>query len=340
VLPSTNDTEDSQDNSTKPVHENPNLTEFDVDSWRDVLSDNSINVSLYEESDDKGSGLHSIPPIAANKASLRRMEIIEAAKAYWPKREIVTTNVAISFQKIGQSDRQNHYHPRQTTSELQLEVNVVVCPISALKVSPGGSESEGDHHSDEDQHQFSVEEKPAILELVRMVNDVPLLDGAEAQSCGVVHGLDNKMVWGSFGLDIRRKTVYNSQNCDSVPQRCKWTPTFELQDHKQVAAYLQKDSNHKQLRSLMEDDEEESEDKENNLEECNHKDSRARKRTRKPKLRHKQDLLPAGLRLHEVLVVVRIRAAPSSLPLPTLSKASSGYYQPGKVSSEKFQSPQ
>jgi hypothetical protein len=261
-------TEKSPAKARKPFCANSTSIEFNVDSWRDVLSCDSESGSLYGDSEDNCSGIDSISSDAANKVCPGRMELVEAAKAYWPKRAIVPKNVAISCQKIRQSDRKCHDHPPQAASELQLEVNMVVCPISALQVSSDDSESEGDQHSFEHQQLLSAEEKPATLELVRMVNDVPLLDGAEAHSCGLVHGLENKTVWGSFGLEIRRKTVDHSQNWCSTPERCKWTPTFELQDHKQVAAYIQKDSNHKQLRNLIENYEDDSDaEDDDNLEE-------------------------------------------------------------------------
>ena len=48
-------------------------------------------------------------------------------------------------------------------------------------------------------------------------------------------------------------------------------------------------------------------------------DSQRGKRKRK---KARKWLLPAGIRLGKILVVVQIEAEPSSLPLPTLSKAS------------------
>lgn len=46
------------------------------------------------------------------------------------------------------------------------------------------------------------EEPIATLRLIRMVNSIPMLDSAEGFGCGLVHGISNKLIWGSFGLHV------------------------------------------------------------------------------------------------------------------------------------------
>ncbi|KAG7355976.1 histidine kinase, DNA gyrase B-, and HSP90-like ATPase [Nitzschia inconspicua] len=297
-----------------------NKTMFDEDSWKEGFGDSECDSeSIHRDLDGDSSGLDVTPPNLAPETLARRIQIVEVAKAYWPKRKIVLKNVATSIHKIHLSDQESRSHSSGVSDELQLEVNMIVCPISAMNVSSDDfSTDENDRHSCTEQQLGSAEDKQATLELVRMVNDVPILDGAEAHSCGLVHGIENKTVWGSFGLDVSRTTAFHSQGDSTANGRCKWTPTFELRDHNQVSTYIQRDSNHKQLLSLVDEQTEESDSDDTDFEDWNSQDSQARKRKRSAK--NQQELLPAGVRLHEVLVVVRIRAAPSSLPLPTLSK--------------------
>jgi hypothetical protein len=301
---------------SNPVERGPS----EENNWKEILSDDSTSESSEKRSESKCSDIDAIPRDLAAEASSRRAEIVEVGKSYWPDRKIVLKNVAASIQKIRLSGQNNKVF---STEDLHMEVDMVVCPISAITNPPDELmfDDRTNQTSDPDRLPVSAEDKPATLELVRMVNDVPLLDGAEAHSCGLVHGLDNKTVWGSFGLDIRRKNV-NQAEAGTFPHgKCRWTPTYELQDHSQVSSYIQKDSNHKQLLSLVDDESGASEDDDDDIQDWNSQDSQARKRKRR--LKDQDDsLLPAGLRLHEVLVVVRIRAAPSSLPLPSLSKVS------------------
>jgi hypothetical protein len=90
-----------------------------------------------------------------------------------------------------------------------------------------------------------------------------------------------------------------------------------VKDNEQVSAFFQSDSNHKQLLQFSNSSHEaiydDGEDTDGEIE---------GKTSKKQKIgRNEQhDLLPAHVRLGKILVVVRIRAAPSSLPLPTLSK--------------------
>lgn len=294
-------------------------TIFEEDSWKDVAWDDTETQPGEKESEEE-SCTPTTPPDLAAQTCPQRMKIVEAAKAYWPNRKIVLKNVASSIQKIRLSEQQSKKRTSETDSDVLLEVDMIVCPISSIIVSPDDDFSLAsltDQRRNTDQQTAAPGTQAATLELVRMVNDVPMLDGAEAHSCGLVHALENKTLWGSFGLDVRRKSPGDGRSASTTPGKCRWMQTFNLHDHDQVSDYIQKDSNHKQLLSLV-DDTETSESEDDDDDDLNSLDSLARKRKRRSN--GHQELLPASARLHEVLVVVRIRAAPSALPLPTLSK--------------------
>ncbi|KAL3923517.1 MAG: hypothetical protein SGILL_001607 [Bacillariaceae sp.] len=292
---------------------------FDTSSWQELNADPDDDGKRHDDLDDKDSDSDSIPSVLFSKSEPRRQEILDAAKEYWRDRKITLKNIAVSNQRIRTRENQNA-GPNQDAS-LELEVNMIVCPLPSRNApddSYEGFDNEERSLSSQQNQHSSKEDDPAAIELVRMVNGVPILDGAEAHSCGLVHGLVDKTVWGSFGLDISRKSTHEPSDNSILPSTgCKWTPTFELQDDSRVGAYVQRDSNHKQLHSLVEDDWEASESACTDFEDGDSLDPQARKRSA---LRQMDNLMPAGVRLHSILVVVRIRAAPSSLPLPTLSK--------------------
>jgi ribosomal protein RSM22 (predicted rRNA methylase) len=129
-----------------------------------------------------------------------------------------------------------------------------------------------------------------------MVNQIPLLDGAEASACGLVHGVSNKVVWGSFGLHVAKSSDSDMHS---------WTPHFDVRDSDQLAPFFQS-----QTHRLWEARQEQSD------EDLVEEEAKKRKRH----LATRSSLLPAKVRLGHIIVVVHIRAAPSSLPLPTLSK--------------------
>lgn len=137
----------------------------------------------------------------------------------------------------------------------------------------------------------------SIIKMIRMVNGVPMLDSAEAHACGLVHGLAKcKAVWSSFGLQVSK----SSHSPSNEP------PSFELRDSTQVMPFIRWD-NHRHRQLDQDDGEEDNEDDQ----------TRERKRGRSPGA---TNLLPARVRFGQVLVVVRIVATSSALPLPTLSK--------------------
>jgi hypothetical protein len=151
----------------------------------------------------------------------------------------------------------------------------------------------------------------AAMLLVRMVNRIPLLDSAEAIACGLVQGLAaKKRVWNSFGLDVTLQ--YDSNNITKLP-------TFQVRDSDQVAPFFQTGAH-----ALYEGDEDDLEDYDEDGSviqdemSLGDRDKRKRKRMRRV-------LLPAKVRLGNIVVIIQIHAEPTTLPLPTLSKVGASY---------------
>jgi hypothetical protein len=289
---------------------------LDIGSWEELNTDHDEKNGNKNEPEDADDTSDSLPPSLQSKLETRRIEIMDAAKEYWRDRKMALKNIAVSCQRIRAEE---YIHDASNNSVLELEVNIIVCPLPSRNASDILHEDfNNEETSISSRQQHLAESEPASMELVRMVNDVPILDGAEAHSCGLVHGLAEKSVWASFGLDISRKSMHEPNGDTPLPSTgCKWTPTFELQDDSRVGAFVQGNANHRQLHCLVDEDSDLYDSDDESVDECKSLDSQARKRSA---LRQMDNLLPAGIRLHSILIVVRIQAAPSSLPLPTLSK--------------------
>ena len=290
--------------STASIPEH-NQLDLDIEQWKDPLSDESDKgdqASDHDDGDDDSGGL----PRSLNKNKKmdpKLVDVFEAAKSFWPNKRIELKNVARSLQKIRVSRNETNSQNTTDPSDLHLEVNVIVCPGS----SNYDDEEDDDDDSSEEESLSNGRNRVASIKLIRMVNDVPLLDGAEAHSCGLVHGLINKTLWGSFGLDVSRKV--------SQTRVIDWTPTFNVRDSDQVSPFFQTESNHKQLLSDSQQADDDNSKSEND-------DQKIEDRKRKWDTKEEKNLLPCSIRLGAILICVNLRAAPSSLPLPTLSKVS------------------
>ena len=153
----------------------------------------------------------------------------------------------------------------------------------------------------------------ATISVVRMVNGIPLLDSPEALACGVVQKITNiATTWNSFGLDVSLRKKGDVESEDFSQQD---TPTLDVHDSAQVAPFFQSSAH-----SLFQDQSRNYYDDPSSCDEGDF-DHETIKRKRK-KERDIKSLLPASLRLGDVLMIVQIRAKPSALPLPTLSKVS------------------
>ena len=228
----------------------------------------------------------------ADSDSVSSMEVdndirkeIQRAVSCFLKRNVDLNNVAHSTQPIRNGKRRTKNSPT-------LEVDVIVYEKSS---------------DDDDEETNNTDMPSAQMTLVRMVNRIPLLDGAEAPACGLVQCVASQQsMWASFGLSVRHGTDLTAQDLRL------FVPTYAVRDSDNVASFFQNRSPH-QLFEIQEDEYEEDED--SVIERGNDDDEKPKARKRK------HLLLPAHLRLGNVLLIVQIHAKPSSLPLPTLSKS-------------------
>lgn len=287
--------------------------------WTDGLSDSSeqqanvpgaASASQQREENDESMSNSSNGPNNDNTTTLlqdaRRLEILRAANAFL-KRPIEINNVAHAVHPIGRKSRRNQ------DSQPTLQVDMIVYD----------DDDSGDEHGDLSSvvaNDFMAESPSAKLMLVRMVNGVPLLDGAEATACGLVQGVVQKQsVWNMFGLKVSPATtdggmpfdlVNDQSSVDSDDEAVEsgmpgelFAPTYEVRDSDQVTPYIQSG-----VHDLFE------------LEGNGQDDGSALSRDGASNRQTKNGFLPAHLRIGNILLVVQIHAKPSSLPLPTLSK--------------------
>ncbi|KAL9180435.1 hypothetical protein ACHAXT_008405 [Thalassiosira profunda] len=165
----------------------------------------------------------------------------------------------------------------------------------------GGCPQNDDGHRDKGKTS-------STLHVVRMVNGIPLLDSPEALACGVVKKIStNAATWNSFGLQVSHS---NDTDLDPVPSNESSAPTFIIADSAAVAPFLTNSTHamfHEDQPSSGSDDDGDF-------------DVENRRKGKRKKERGARCILPAPLRLGDVLMVVQIRAKQSALPLPTLSK--------------------
>ena len=215
---------------------------------------------------------------------------IQRAVSCFLRSNVDLKNVAHSKQPIRNGKRRTKISPA-------LEVDMIVYE----KSTDDDEKDEGtDKHSDMPS---------ARMTLVRMVNRIPLLDGAEASACGLVQCVATKQsVWSSFGLSVSHGTDMTAADLRL------FVPTYAIRDSDSVASFFQNRSPH-QLFELH--DLENGEDEQAGTEQDDEDDfeDKAIKPTQS------SPLLPAHLRLGNILIIIQIHAHPSSLPLPTLSKS-------------------
>lgn len=239
----------------------------------------------------------------------RKLSLLcKAASTYQHRPDLKLENVAYSTQPIRRSNGKSSESPKNGPV---LEIGLIVFGPQQPEYNDD-SDGEDDIRNQNDTNQLdnNSDSAAAKLQVVRMVNGIPLLDSSEALACGVVKKISsNTSNWNSFGLNLQ-----NSEQSDLDPIEQN-TITFDLKDSAQVAPFL-KSTTHSLFRGQSQsDDRSRSEDGDSDVENM-------RGGKRKKKEGHVKCILPASLRLGGVLMVVQIRATPSALPLPTLSKVS------------------
>lgn len=247
------------------------------------------------------------PANLATEKIQERKDIQKAVEAYFCK-PVELRNIAHSLQTIRRDlfeDQQCKIRPR-TRKSLKENASKFSKSIPMLEVDLivlDKDEDEDDDEEDEDcgvKGHEDLDETGAKLMLIRMVNKIPLLDGAEAQACGLVRGVTSKhSMWESFGLEVvttSDKPALASPTHQLADAQLLHVPMFNVRDSAQVASYLQSGVHDLYCPDTDSDDDETSS---------------------KPKR-----FLPAKVRLGNLVLIVHIHAHPSALPLPTLSKVS------------------
>lgn len=227
-----------------------------------------------------------------------RMQMQKSVSSYL-KKSIRLSNVAHSEQRIRRDTS------KATNDSPSIEVAVIVSEENDDDDGDYGLDGYGATHISSD-----TDRSIAKLMLIRMVNRIPMLDGAEASACGVVRGLQQKSLWNSFGLEISPVS-----NPASV-QEALHVPTFSLRDSAHLAPFFARNDAHA-LYCEDEDEDSDDSDYESDDPETIFNNMQKRKRPKKTLA-----LRPAGLRLGNIIVIVQLNAKSSQLPLPTLSKVS------------------
>ena len=278
----------SQTDSSEPV-ENNHDDEQDEQSWGDGLTNG------FDQMEATNSEARAPAAPNATNQDNERTQICKASQLYLG-RSFDESNVAHAIVPIRIKARSSSSSGK---SQPKLEVFLIV--------HGPGEEEEGDIEqlvSDEDNELDDHEEIPsrtASMVLVRMVNRIPLLDSSEAVACGLVQSVaSKKRMWNSFGLDV-------SQNPTSSVAKLL---CFDVKDSEQVAPFFRR-GNH----ALLEEEVDEEESESGTLAEDDVPLGTKRLHRRGPR-----QVLPASVRLGNILLVVQIHAQPSTLPLPTLSK--------------------
>jgi hypothetical protein len=204
-------------------------------------------------------------------------------------------------------------------------------PTMEVTLAVYGSDKE-EEEEETDKKELSQEQTTKAsphqvpMQLIRIVNHIPLLDSAEGIACGLVQGvIAQDSVWQSVGLDVSLSTTSGGTTNASLLR----VPTFGVKDSHQVLPFL------KSQRTPFDDGDDDDGDEKEKDESDNDSDNESldqiivqyqHRRSRKRRHRaHRRRLpqtifLPADARLGKILLVVHIHAKPSQLPLPTLCK--------------------
>ena len=290
--------------------------------WGDCCDDDDDDLSSEDENDEdsqkptKSKAVQDKERAEENLAKKKEL-IRKGAKEYVGK-EVNIKNVAFITQPIRRENGSGHTSSSKNSTSFGpfLEMAIVVFGPDSLEDNGCGDENSNDESYLTAQNRFNHDHlvSTAKLSVVRMVNGIPLLDGPEALACGVVQKISNNTAtWSSFGLDLAlRKRGDSGVHALGERRRQidKDTPTFLINDSAQVAPYF-RDNAHASFHDQSHDYSESSSDDDFDPETMH------RKRKKK---RSSRSILPAPLRLGHVLMIVQIRAKPSALPLPTLSK--------------------
>ena len=256
-----------------------------------------------------------------------RKQLLRATTSYLNK-PVQLKNIAHSIQPI----RRKGYNRKKKHLGPMLEVDLIVHGLDDDDDDDGCENEDRIHltYSDHANKYLSQPEnsqtESAKISVIRMVNHVPLLDSAEASACGLIARIDAKNnMWNSFGLEVkkaqtsqqlplRHQNYIKAKTSDLIRSEL-YIPTFSLEDSIQVAPFFQSSTHsmfkHSKAKHNLENQRQrECEDDDLDIENEGHSTSFP---------------LPAGIRIGNILIIIKLHATPSELPLPTLSKVSYRY---------------
>ena len=222
------------------------------------------------------------------------MDRLLCAAQQFLERPVLSTNLAHSTVPI-------RLNEAKTSDPPTLEVTLIV---------HGSSDEDGNGNLEEREDEAPVSSSAETsMVLIRMVNQIPLLDSAEGVACGLVQGIVAKEnLWQAVGLDVALRAASASM---------ARTPMYSVKDSSQVLPFLKSqdgglfDENH--------DDEDSSDESDN--ESIGEAILEGKKRSRRSSRKRPHKIfLPADARLGNILLIVQINAEPRQLPLPTLCK--------------------
>lgn len=267
----------------------------DVGDWDDGFDEGNA-----DKEEENNTELQRVSKSSRERARLeeekkRKIGLMQkAASLYKGRVDLRDANIAYSTQRIR--------HKSEGGKSTSDAANSAVLEMSMVVFGPQDTVDDDDDrvHSGDDTSC----NKTAKLQVVRMVNGIPVLDSSEALACGVMRKISGSTaIWNSFGLDISDRSQLTSTS-----------PSFGISDSAQVAPFL-RTSAHSLYSSQSQDDSLSISDDDDDFDLEDIHNTRKRKKERQARC-----ILPAAQRLGDVLIVVQIRAKPSALPLPTLSK--------------------
>lgn len=222
-----------------------------------------------------------------------RKRDIRMAASRFLDRPVELANVAYEIVPI-QTKGKKTKRKRSTSEIPTLEVALIVHGPTVPE------EEENYQSSNELEERGRDDEAPpeppteAKMTLIRMVNKIPLLDSAEAAACGLVQSLAaKKRIWNSFGLEL-------TLDMESISK--SMAPRYDVRDSDQVDSLIKRG-----VHDLLDSSQKQKDANDTEINEDHEEGVGFR-------------MLPAKIRLGNILVIVQIHAKPSTLPLPTLSK--------------------
>ena len=234
----------------------------------------------------------------SQQEKVKKTALLCKAAEMYKGRSVSLKNVALEAHPI----RRHGVDASRVKDCSMLEVGIIV-------FGPGSECHDSDHKEYRQKpHANYNPSKSASMQLIRVVNGIPLLDSSEALACGIVQKVSNHSSnFNSFGLDVSLKKL--SESCKTSENN---TPMFDVRDCAQVVPFFRES-----VHCLFERQDNGDQSSDGDI--FDPEEDVKKRKNEKTRL---FSLLPATLRLGEMMMIVHIRAKPSTLPLPTLSKVS------------------